>query len=182
MFKFLKEVKNDAWKRDIVRAAEDFWSTRATYENLAIPNRIKQDKTRLTELEHALSEFNRLNSALYFHLAPGNASIHCYGNINPVKTKIEELKKMFASDEPFLSSPKKGIKPKALMENPIQPPMMSKPPLLNNNNLPLLPAPTIFSTPPVAYICIDSNSLTFLCINNCKQIVNDLRFKIYCKI
>lgn len=143
-----------------------FWSIFGAHESLVLPEELKQDKSKLTSLNDALLEINRVNSAVYLELNEKGGTIECYGHKNPLSAKIEELKKTYRGLN--TTAPK-------LKQPQVQQTSVSIPITIATTQQKRISTTSSNHHSPEFIIDLDSSSLIYLCASNSKQILNDFK-------
>ena len=136
------------WKQVLQNEIDDFFTTKALYQKVQVPNDILKSESMKNLLIDNLNEYNRACSAVYFNLSQG--LIHCYGTINNLKRKIDSLPDLFKliGSNSNLPINQAGVKNDKSLTSSI-----------NTNTSKQ----------------IESNSLLELSLLNCKQIFSDFK-------
>lgn len=82
---------NPEWKSKLMDELKLFFTKRASYKTVTIPNEIKNDQNKVKAVQSIL-DTNKPPS-LYFEIQ--NGVIHCYGTKNALAKKINELPEIF---------------------------------------------------------------------------------------
>lgn len=152
-----KSKQNNDWKLKVMLEINDYFTSRAAYKVVLIPEDIFKSQSSLETVKQNLADYNKLGSAYYFRQV--DQTIHCYGCKNALNNKILSLNELFKTIKEASKSATNLPASKLIQKEAL--------PQSRKNSQVLANSGSDFE--------IEPSSLTSLVLLNIKQVLNDFK-------